>query len=184
MAILDHMGKKSSFLPPEMHSYPSPHGEGVMLSSSKCTFPKMQYYKCTLPPPNLFHLYVGKDFSPLKCKTHTKCFPTNSYFSCDFYLFIVFFFLSFFFSLLFPLIFPFFPPPPPKKKPWISSPKWKNYSPAFGANKRRIDAPAWSTATKFMWYIFTCTGTLYIVRIGFSGSESDQSHDYLTWSSS
>ena len=26
-------------------------------------------------------------------------------------------------------------------KPWNSSPKWKNYSPAFGANNRRIDAP-------------------------------------------
>ena len=26
-------------------------------------------------------------------------------------------------------------------KTWNSSPNWKNYSPAFGANNRRIDAP-------------------------------------------
>ena len=35
MAILDHMGKESSFLPPEMQIYPSPHGEGVMRASMR-----------------------------------------------------------------------------------------------------------------------------------------------------
>ena len=59
MAILDYMGKgkESSFLPPEMQSYPSPHEEGVMLLSSKCILPqlltKIQHYPS---PQILSHL--------------------------------------------------------------------------------------------------------------------------------
>ena len=52
MVIRDHMGKESSFLPPEMQSYPSPQ--------------------------ILSHLYVGKDSSPFKMQNPYKSFPTKS----------------------------------------------------------------------------------------------------------
>ena len=56
-------------------------------------------------------------------------------------IFIFLLFFSFhFFSFSFWFFFSFFLFPP---KTWNSSPKWKNYSPAFGVNNRRIDAPDW-----------------------------------------
>ena len=57
-----------------------------------------------------------------------------------FFTYIFIFFLSpFFFFFWFPLN--FLPPFFFLSKTWNSSPKGKNYSPAFGANNRRIDAP-------------------------------------------
>ena len=121
--------------------------EGVKLASTwnaQLSFPTQgRSHACFLKvhpspasPQNkiLSHLYVGKDSSPFKMQNPYKSFPTKYflylYFSCYFYLSIYFFF---FLLLLFPSIF---------FQPWNSSPKWKNYSPAFGANNRRIDTPA------------------------------------------
>ena len=65
----------------------------------------------------------GKILPPSKCKISTN--PSLQIIFCVFTFF--FFIIIFFF---------FFP------KTWNSSPKWKSYSPAFGGNNRRIDAPA------------------------------------------
>ena len=140
MAILDHTGKWSSFLSPEMQSYPSAHGEGVMLSSSEVhpspALPKMQ---CFPSPQILSHIRVGKDSCPFKCKTPTNPSQQLLFFIIFvlflfIYLFYFFFYFSFFLVLFEILFLSFFP------NTWNSSPKW-NYSPVFEANNRRIDAP-------------------------------------------
>ena len=110
MAILDHMGRELSFLPPEMHSYPSPQGEGVIFLQS-LSFPSFSP-KCnaTLRHKSSPIFMCTRILPPSKCKIHTKCFLTNSYFFVYLYLFIVFLFISL--LLLFPLnllFFLFFP---------------------------------------------------------------------------
>ena len=114
--ILDHMGKESSFLPPEMQIYPSPHGEGVMLPSSKLVHPSpASPQNTTLPFPTM---YTRKDSSPFKMQNPYKSFPTKSflylYFSCYFYLFIFFFDLYIFLKIF---SWNLISPPPPKL--WI-----------------------------------------------------------------
>ena len=84
---------------------------------------------------------VGKDSSLFKMQNHYKSFPTIFFYIFIFHVIFIYLYISFFSFLFFFLIFSlnilflFFP------KTWNSSPKWKNYSPAFGANNRRIDAP-------------------------------------------
>ena len=85
--------KESSLFPPEMHSYHSPHREGVMLASLKCILlqllPKIQHYPS---PQILSHLYVGKDSSPFKMQNPYKSFPTK--------------YFLYFFLLVPPILFP------------------------------------------------------------------------------
>ena len=131
--ILPHMGKESSFLPPEMQSHPSPHGEGAMLASSKCILLQLLLKMQQYPSPQILsHLYVGNDSSPFKMQNPYKSFPTNSLiylcFSCYFCLSI----LYFFFHIYIEFSFSFFP------NTWNSSPKWKNYSPVFEANNTKL----------------------------------------------
>ena len=92
-------------------------------------------------------------FFPIQNAKPLQTLPYKIFFSFSLYLdfHIIFLFIcisflfSFFFSvLLFPSNFLFFFP-----KSWNSSPKWKNYSPAFGANNRRTDAPVWSSIAYF-----------------------------------
>ena len=133
--ILDHMGKESGFLPcsAPFPSFPPPQK-------------KMQ---CYLSPQILFHLYVWKDSFPLsKWKTPQILYSTNSIYIFSFhfifilryhcfefpFLFLFLFVCFLFLVVVFCFVLFFF-------KTWNSSPKLKNYSPAFGANNRRIDAP-------------------------------------------
>ena len=115
MAILDHMGRESSFLLPEMHSYPSPQGEGIIFLKS-LSFPSFSP-KCnaTLPHKSSPIYMYARILPPSKCKIHTKCFPTNSYFSCYSYLFLLFisillFLVHFFIIIIISFEFAFFPP--------------------------------------------------------------------------
>ena len=113
VAILDHMGKESSFLP-RSASFPS--------FSPKCNpYPS---------PQILSHLYVGKDSPPPSKSKIQNPHKSFLYLHFSFYFYFIYFIASifFFFSVFFP-------------KTWNSPTKWKNYSPAFGANNRRIDAP-------------------------------------------
>ena len=69
------------------------------------------------------------------------------FFSFFFFLFLLsFFFFLFFFSISFEFFF--------FSKTWNSSPKEKIYSPAFGGNNRRIDAPVYvGIGAYFFWDI-------------------------------
>ena len=102
MAIFDHMEEESSFLPPEMQSYSSPLGEGVMLASSKCILPqllpKMQRYHS---PQILSHLYVGKNSAPFKMQNLANCSL-----QIPFYIFVSCYFLCIYIFLLFSSFFP------------------------------------------------------------------------------
>ena len=97
MAILDHMGKESSFLP-QSASFPS-------------FPPQIQCYPSHQIPS---HLFVGKDSSPLQNAKPHKSFSTNSFLYLCFilFLFIYIIALNFLFFLFFP-------------KTWNSSPKLK-----------------------------------------------------------
>ena len=83
MAILDHMGKESSFPLPEMQIYPSPHGEGVMLASSKLVHPSPASPQNTTLP---FPTNVGRILPHSKCKTPANPSLQFLYFSFCFYL--------------------------------------------------------------------------------------------------
>ena len=63
------------------------------------------------------------------------------------YLFIYFFFSFFHYHFLW-IFFSFFLFHPQN---WNSSPKWKNYSPAFEGNNRRIDAPVKTVTGLSFW---------------------------------
>ena len=160
---------EASFLLNAQLSFPvnsSAHGEGVKLSS-----PEIQSYgegiKLSLLPKCTAIPHIGKESklslstnSSPKCKailphnftnpSHSICregfvpimqnlyksFPTNEsllflFFFSSFFILCLFHFILFIFFLI------FFP------KTWNSSPKEKIYSPAFGGNNRRIDAPAY-----------------------------------------
>ena len=115
--ILPHMGqdlsftwlflttwRNQAFFPPEMQSYPSPHGEGVMLASSKCIFPqllpKMQRYPF---PQILSHIYMlGRILPSSKCKNPHKSFPIQILFYIDlcFMLFLFIYYISFFLIII------------------------------------------------------------------------------------
>ena len=140
-----------------------------MLSSSKCMLPqllpKMQRYPS---PQILAHLHVGKDSSTIKMLYPNKPFPTNSVlylcFLCYFiYLYIYLFIYLFIYFLLLIFLFPLNCLFLFSSKTWNSSPKWKNYSPEFEANNRRIDTPAHASKDK------TCGLTWYQVPMGTSG---------------
>ena len=94
--------------------------EGVMLSSlhaHSASFPRLSFSpKCNSTLP-----HRGKDSSPSKCKISTN----PSYKLC---------FVSFFFFFFHYYLFIHFSP-----KLWILPQSEKSYSPAFGANNRRID---------------------------------------------
>ena len=119
--ILNGEGVKLSS--PKMQSLPSPHREGVMLSSSHAqstSFLRLNFspkYNSILP-------HRGKDSSPFKMQNLHKSFPTNYflylYFTFLFFFFFFFFFFSFlvlfhyylnfwFFFFFFFLFFSFFP---------------------------------------------------------------------------
>ena len=139
MAILDYIrqGVKLSSTWNAKLSFPT---QGWSHASFLEVHPSLASQNTTLPfltnplPP------IGKDSSPFKMQNPYKSFHTIFFISWLFTLFL--FYLYFIFSfLLFPsnFLFPFFFFFSPKS--WNSSPKWKNYSPAFGMNNRRIDAP-------------------------------------------
>ena len=116
VAIRDHMGRESSFLP-RSASFPS--------FSPKCN---------PNPSPQILsHLYVGKDSHPPQKKKNAKPPQILPYKFFVISLFCILFLFHLYHCFDF---FVFFP-----QKVWNSSPNWKNYSPAFGANNRRIDAP-------------------------------------------
>ena len=119
-AILPTTGKESCFFP-QSASFPS-------------FSPK---YNTTLPHKS--SLIYREGFFPIQNAKPLQILPYKIFFFFISWFFTLFFiYLYFFFSfLLFPsnFLFLFF------TKSWNSSPKWKNYSPAFGANNRRIDAP-------------------------------------------
>ena len=95
--------EESSFLPPEMQSYPSPHGEGLMLVSSKCIFPqllpKMQRYPF---PQILSHIYMlERIFPSSKCKTLLILPYTNSIlYRSLFHVIFVYLYISSFFIII------------------------------------------------------------------------------------
>ena len=166
------MGKESNFLfpPPPLNAQlflptnPSPHGEGVKqgvsrslamqnyplqillhMGNSQAFFCKMQSY----PSQQILPILCREGFFPIM-QNFYKSFPTNLYpfFFIFHFIFIYLFFLLCFiiFFLLFKVSFQFsflF------CKTWNSSPKGQNYSPAFGANNRRIDAPA--SCSRLSW---------------------------------
>ena len=100
--------RDTSFLPPEMRSYPSPHGEEVMLLSSKCILPQLLPKIQLYPSPTNPLTSIGKDSSSFKMQNPYKSFPTKSFFVSSFFTLFSFIWISFF--LLFPFIFFFFPP--------------------------------------------------------------------------
>ena len=114
--MLDHMGKESSFLP---CSAPFPSS------------PPPKKNQCYPSPQILSHLYVWKDSFPLQNAKPHKSSTVKILFNIFIFHFI---FILRYHCFEFPFFFFFF-------KTWNSTPKLKNYSPAFGANNRRIDAP-------------------------------------------
>ena len=150
--ILPHMGKDLSFLSPKIKIRLSLMGKESSFLPQKCkaNLPHTGKESCFLPsmlkvhpspgsasPQNatLNFLTEGRILPPSKCKISTN--PSLQIIFL--YLYIFFFSLLFRFWVFF--FFFFF------QKTWNSSPKWKSYSPAFGANNRRIDAPdsVWTT---------------------------------------
>ena len=114
--ILPHTGKESSFLPPEMQTYPSPQGEGVTLASWKCILPqllpKMQHQPS---PQNLLPSIcrpLGNDSSLFKLQNPHKSFSPNSFLHLHFFLLFLFIYILIIIIIfLFPLnfLFPFSP---------------------------------------------------------------------------
>ena len=139
MAIFDHMGKESSFLPSEMKSCSSPNGPG---KESCFLLPRNASFspKCNTTLPHKSSPSICREgFSP----SSKYKIPSNPSLQILFYIFIFhfyfycnLFFLNFSFLYYYYFLWNFFP-----HKTWNSSPNWKNYSPAFEANDRRIDAP-------------------------------------------
>ena len=126
------------FLPPEMQNYRSPHREVVLCLLTQSDPSPASPQNTTLPfPTNPLSSICREGFPPSKCKTPTSLSLQNIshlYFSCYFLFIYTFILFSF---LLFPSNFLFFF----FSKTWNSSTKWKNYSPAFEVNNRRINAP-------------------------------------------
>ena len=97
------------------------------MRKESCFFPQSASFpsfsqKCNALPHKSSPIYMkARILPPSKCKTHTKYFPTNSYFSCYFYLryllLLFCFFVSFHFIIIpfeFSVFLPFFSP-----KLWI-----------------------------------------------------------------
>ena len=122
--ILPHRGKESSFL----KVYPSlASPQNAMLP-----FP-------TNPLPSI----CIQGFFPLQNAKSTQNASLQILIFPAIYIYLLFFFSFFFYYYFLWICFSFFFSP----KTWNSSPKWKNYSPLFGANNRRIDTPGhWPTA--------------------------------------
>ena len=145
-ASLPHTGKDSCFLPRMLKVHPSPGSaspqnatlpfptEGRILPPSKCKSPQILPYKLVFFSSFLFS---SLPFPSL------PFFPSSLFCMCVLFHYYLNFELFFFFSSLFP-------------KTWNSSPKWKGYSAAFGANNRRIDAPEFVSN-----YRFLCSLTYY-----------------------
>ena len=134
-----------------MQSCPSQHREGVMLASSKCILPKL-LPKCNTTLPHKSSPIYREQFSPFKMQNPYKSFPTNSFIKVSLFFMLFLFtymYVFFFFVFLFPSIF-FFPFSPQN---WNSSPKRKNYSPAFEANNRRTDNPGDQCALHYNIYV-------------------------------
>ena len=130
-AIVPRTGKESCLLP-RSASFPS--------FSPKCN--------TTLLHKSFPILNAGDSSSPFKMQKPPQILPYKSLFFMlilFIYICIYLFFIYLFIYYFVWIFFSFFPP-----KACNSSPKWKNYSLAFGANNRRIDAPAydiWSIKT-------------------------------------
>ena len=107
VAILDHLGKESSFLP---HSTPFP------------SFPPPKKMQCYPSPQILSHLYVWKDSFPLQNAIPHKSSTVQILF-CIFIFHFIFIYLYHCFE--FPFLFFF-------SKTWNSSPKLKNYPQLLG----------------------------------------------------
>ena len=143
------MGKESNFLF-SLNAQLSPTWGRSQSPESKLSFSTNSSPKCKAILPHNFtnpsHSICREGFVPIMQNLY-KSFPTNEsllFFSPSIFMFISFYSFSFFFSyffflfllrFFFFLFFSFF-------KTWNSSPKEKIYSPAFGGNNRRIDAPA------------------------------------------
>ena len=77
-------------------------------------------------------LYVDKDLPSWRCKPTQNASQQILNFRVSFVFLLFLLFIFFYYFLWY-----FFSFPP---KSWNSSPKWKNYFPAFEVNNRRIDA--------------------------------------------
>ena len=124
--ILSLMGKESSFLPQKCKAnLPHTGKESYFLP---CMF-KVHHSPGSASPQNATLPFPQREgFLPFQNTKSPQILPYKWFFFCIFIC-------LFFFSLLFIFFFPFL------TKTWNSSPKWKSYSPAFGANNRRIAAP-------------------------------------------
>ena len=124
-----------------------------MLSSSHAQLlPKMQLYSSPL----------REGFFPFKMQNaKSPQILTYKLYLILFYLFFVFVFVFFFIIII--IISFFFP------KTWNSFPKWKSYSPAFGGNNIRIDAPA-HTYTYYIHILHTHTTYTYYIQNQWSHS--------------
>ena len=99
--ILSHMGKNLSFLPPWIHGYPWPHGEGVTLASSKCTVhpSSASPLNTTLPfPTNPVSSICMEGSFPLQNAKPLQILPYKIFFVSLF--FMLFLFMYTFFSYL------------------------------------------------------------------------------------
>ena len=153
-------GKESCFLLWSL-SFPS--------FSPKCN-PEMQ---CCPSPQILSHLYVRKDSSPFKMQNPQKMLPYKFLF---FLLFISVYWFFFFFSFSFFknyyyflwIFFSFFFSP----KLGILPQSGKIIPPAFGANNRRIDAPAYNVVHKAKKRKLFCCPQVEFLNIWVGRSEN------------
>ena len=150
------MGKEPNFLFPSKCTAISPHksfstyGRSQAGSLRESCNAKLSFFLKFFPTWGRVKLssakmqsYPSWQILPILCRegfflitqNFYKSFPTNL---CFFFFVHFFYFVSLFFSyfLKFSFQFSFL-----FCQTWNSSPKGKNYSPAFGANNRRIDAP-------------------------------------------
>ena len=144
MAILNHVGTKSSSLPLKfkaiLPTWGRSHAFFLQIHPSPASPQSAMLPFPTYPPPST--CICRKDSSPFRMQYPGQILPHNFSFI---YLFLFLFYLSIFIHLFysffcFSYFYHYFLFP---QKTWNSSPKWKSYSPAFGANNRRIDAPGW-----------------------------------------
>ena len=110
MAILDYMGKdkESSFLPPEMQSYPSPHRKESCFSPQSASFPSFSPKYTTLPLKS--SLIYKEGFFPIQNAKPLKILPYKIFFLYILIFHIIFCLSEFSFFFFFIISFDFFFP--------------------------------------------------------------------------
>ena len=194
------MGKESNFLF-SLNAQLSPTWGRSQSPESKLSFSTNSSPKCKAILPHNFtnpsHSICREGFVPIMQNLY-KSFPTNEsllflfffFFLSSFFILCLFHFIRFIYFCLFNFFwgffffFFFF-------KTWNSSPKEKIYSPAFGGNNRRIDAPGHITflrlgltptlivmfAINFICWKQIFTWTRYAQKLKIEGSL----HDNFLW---